>query len=104
MRQEQEALRLAQIAKEEAAKVEAQKKQGREKHKRRQQRSPAKDDDDALSLAEDLNLGRIGRDHSSDSDLVESESDAEIDERDLSATQLAKNRKRKKARDEKRVY
>jgi midasin (ATPase involved in ribosome maturation) len=60
-------------------------------------------DDDALSLAEDLNLDKVGRDHSSDSDLLDSERDQD-DDRELTTSQFAKKRKRQKARDEGKAY
>lgn len=77
----------AKVAAEKAAAVEATK--GR---RRRKRHADAKDD--ALDLAEDLNLDRVGRDHSSDSDLLDSEGSIEVDDRDLSASELAKKRRR----------
>jgi midasin (ATPase involved in ribosome maturation) len=63
--------------------------------KRRRKRSPNKEaKDDALDLAEDLNLNKVGRDHSSDSDLLDSDRSEVSDDRDLTASQLARKRKR----------
>lgn len=63
------------------------------KNQARKKRNKSKDDD-ALSLAEDLNLDKVGRDHSSDSDLLDSERDQDDDDRELTTSQFAKKRKR----------
>lgn len=73
-----------------------------EKGKRRRKRSKSPKDD-ALDLAEDLNLDKVGRDHSSDSCDSDVE-DSNEDERDLTASQLARKRKRQKARDANKAF
>ena len=68
---------------------------GKDKHTRRRKRQ----DDDALSLADDLNLDRVGRDHSSDSGLLDSDAD-EVESEDDEAHE----RRNKRARDNKKPY
>lgn len=75
----------AEIAAQQA--IEQAKKETQEKiQKRRRKRSHGNAKDDALDLAESLNLDKVGRDHSSDSDLLDSERSAVEDDRDLTAS------------------
>ena len=76
---------------EEAAKANDK---GNEKGKRRRKRSKSPKDDETLSLAEDLNLDRVGRDHSSDSDLLDSDRSADEDDREMTNSQFLRRRKR----------
>ena len=99
-RQRIEAIKAEAEAIEAAEESKAQADQKNEVGKRRRRRSPHKEaKDDALDLAADLNLDKVGRDHSSDSDLLDSDRSDESNDRDLTASQLARKRKRQKARD-----
>lgn len=98
VRQEMEAADKAKKEAEEKAKLEEENQKG----KRRRKRHDGKDKkDDLLDLAEDLNFGR---DHSSDSDLLDSDRSDNENNRDLTASQLARKRKRQKAKDQNRAF
>lgn len=86
-----------------AAQAQAQAQAQAEVGKRRRKRSKSPKDD-ALDLAEDLNLERVGRDHSSDSCESDEVEHSDNDERDLTASQLARKRKRQKAKDANKAF
>ena len=96
MKQDEEAKRIAEEQAKALEMAKSKKNAGRKKRNKTK-------DDDALSLAEDLNLDKVGRDHSSDSDLLDSDRDQD-DDKDLTASQFARKRKQKKARDQGRAY
>lgn len=98
IKQEMDAAEQAKKEAEEKAKLEAETEKGKRRRKRHDEKEKK---DDMLDLAEDLNFGR---DHSSDSDLLDSDKSDDDNDRDLTASQLARKRKRQKVRDQNREY